>query len=62
MTTYETIYILRPDMGEESVDQAITKYQTLLKDQGADDLEIQHRGKRRLAYDIRKFREGIYIQ
>ncbi len=62
MTTYETIYILRPDLGEELVDQAITKYQTLLKDQGAENIEVQHRGRRRLAYDIRKFREGIYVQ
>jgi small subunit ribosomal protein S6 len=62
MTTYETIYILRPDMGEDSVDQAITKYQTLLKEQGAENIEVQHRGKRRLAYEIRKFREGVYIQ
>ncbi|WP_404789375.1 30S ribosomal protein S6 [Altericista sp. CCNU0014] len=62
MTTYETIYILRPDMGEESVDQAIAKYQNLLKEQGAENIEVQHRGKRRLAYEIRKFREGVYIQ
>lgn len=62
MTTYETIYILRPDLGEELVDQAITKYQTLLKDQGAENIEVQHRGRRRLAYEIRKFREGIYVQ
>jgi small subunit ribosomal protein S6 len=62
MTTYETIYILRPDLGEELVDQAIAKYQGLLKDQGAENLEVQHRGRRRLAYEIRKFREGIYVQ
>jgi small subunit ribosomal protein S6 len=62
MTSYETIYILRPDLGDEAADQAINKYQTLLKEQGAENLDIQHRGKRRLAYDIRKFREGIYIQ
>lgn len=62
MTTYETIYILRPDLGEELVDQAILKYQTLLKDQGSENIEVQHRGRRRLAYEIRKFREGIYVQ
>jgi small subunit ribosomal protein S6 len=62
MTTYETIYILRPDLGEELVDQAIVKYQTLLKDQGSENIEVQHRGRRRLAYEIRKFREGIYVQ
>jgi small subunit ribosomal protein S6 len=62
MTIYETIYILRPDLGEELVDQAIAKYQGLLKDQGAENVEVQHRGRRRLAYEIRKFREGIYVQ
>jgi small subunit ribosomal protein S6 len=56
------MYILRPDLGDELVDQAITKYQTLLKDQGATDIDIQHRGKRRLAYAIQKHREGVYIQ
>jgi small subunit ribosomal protein S6 len=62
MTTYETIYILRPDLGEELVDQAIAKYQGLLTDQSAENMEVQHRGRRRLAYEIRKFREGIYVQ
>lgn len=59
---YETMYILRPDLGEELTDQAINKYQNLLKEQGAEILETQHRGKRRLAYEINKQREGIYIQ
>lgn len=61
-STYEMMYILRPDMGEEQVDQAIAKYENLLREQGADELEIQHRGKRRLAYEIQRQREGIYIQ
>lgn len=59
---YETMYILRPDLGEELTDQAIEKYQSILRDQGAQDIETQHRGKRRLAYEISKHREGIYIQ
>ena len=61
-TAYETMYILRPDMSEEQIDQAINKYQDLLKENGAEILEIQHRGKRRLAYEIQKLRDGIYIQ
>jgi small subunit ribosomal protein S6 len=59
---HETMYILRPDLGEELVDQAIEKYQTILRDQGAEILETQHRGKRRLAYEIQRQREGIYVQ
>jgi small subunit ribosomal protein S6 len=59
---YETMYILRPDIGDEAVDGAIDKYQSMLKDNGAEILETQHRGKRRLAYEIDRQREGIYVQ
>ncbi len=59
---YEMMYILRPDLGEEQVDQAIAKYQNILREQGAESIEIQHRGRRRLAYEIQRHREGIYVQ
>jgi small subunit ribosomal protein S6 len=62
MPQYETMYILRPDLGDEQTDEAIAKYQGLLKEQGAEELETQHRGKRRLAYEIQRHREGVYIQ
>ncbi|MBC1241069.1 30S ribosomal protein S6 [Nostoc linckia z18] len=61
-TSYETMYILRPDLGDEQVEQAIGKYQNLLREQGAEDIQIQNRGKRRLAYEIKRHRDGIYIQ
>jgi small subunit ribosomal protein S6 len=56
------MFILRPDLGDEQVEQAITKYQNLLRDQGVEDIQIQNRGKRRLAYEIKRHRDGIYIQ
>ncbi|OCR01603.1 30S ribosomal protein S6 [Oscillatoriales cyanobacterium USR001] len=59
---YETMYILRPDLGDEATDQAIAKYQNILRENGAENLETQHRGKRRLAYEIQKQRDGVYIQ
>jgi small subunit ribosomal protein S6 len=59
---YETMYILRPDLNDEAIDATIGKYQAMLKEQGASILETQHRGKRRLAYEIDRNREGIYIQ
>ncbi|MBK4731520.1 30S ribosomal protein S6 [Oxynema sp. CENA135] len=59
---YETMYILRPDLGEELTDRAIAKYQELLREHGATNVETQHRGKRRLAYEIDNHREGIYVQ
>lgn len=59
---YETMYILRPDLGEEQTAEAINKYQNFIREQGAEKIEIQHRGKRRLAYEIQKQRDGVYVQ
>lgn len=61
-SAYETMYILRPDLGDEQIEQAIAKYENFLKDQGATNLQIQLRGKRRLAYEIGRQREGVYVQ
>ncbi len=59
---YEMMYILRPNLSEEQVDQTIAKYRELLQEQGGEEIEIQHRGKRRLAYEIKRCHEGVYIQ
>ena len=56
------MYILRPDIAEEEVNQHIEKYNKLLEDMGGKILDSQMRGKRRLAYTIAKNREGIYVQ
>ncbi|MFB2938303.1 30S ribosomal protein S6 [Aerosakkonemataceae cyanobacterium BLCC-F154] len=62
MNSYETMYILRPDLLDEQVNQTIEKYQSMLRDQGAQDLSVQLRGKHRLAYEINRQRDGIYVQ
>ena len=59
---YETMYILRPDLPDLEADAAIAKYQDFLVQQESEDITIQHRGRRRLAYDIIGHREGIYVQ
>tara|TARA_B100000029_G_scaffold462393_1_gene494868 strand:- start:3749 stop:4147 length:399 start_codon:yes stop_codon:yes gene_type:complete len=59
---YETMYILRPDIPEEEVDSHLTKYSELVTKSGAEVLDSQMRGKRRLAYPIAKHKEGIYVQ
>ena len=59
---YETMYILRPDIAEGEVTNHIDKYNKLLEKFGATILDSQMRGKRRLAYQIAKHREGIYVQ
>ncbi|MBD1212720.1 30S ribosomal protein S6 [Dolichospermum planctonicum CS-1226] len=61
-TVYETMYILRPDLGDEQIVQQIAKYENLIREHGAENIEIQNRGKRRLAYEIKKHRDGVYVQ
>jgi small subunit ribosomal protein S6 len=60
--SYEIMYILRPDLSEEQVQEVIDRYKNFLTEQGAEDIQIQNRGKRRLAYPIKKYLDGIYIQ
>ena len=59
---YETMYILRPDIPEEEVDNHLKKYSDLLEKSETEVLDSQMRGKRRLAYPIAKHKEGIYVQ
>ena len=59
---YETMYILRPDIPEEEVETHVSKYRDLVTDAGAEVLDTQMRGKRRLAYTISGHKEGIYVQ
>ena len=61
-TYYETMYILRPDIAEDEVSNHIDKYNKQLEEFGGKILDSQMRGKRRLAYQIAKHREGIYVQ
>ena len=56
------MYILRPDIAEDEVTNHIDKYNKLLEESGGTILDSQMRGKRRLAYQIKKHREGIYVQ
>ena len=59
---YDTMYILRPDIPEEEVESHLIKYRDMLVETGAEVLDNQMRGKRRLAYPIDKHKEGIYVQ
>lgn len=59
--TYEMMFILRPDLTHEQVNKQLHKYRDLLKQNGAEKVSLDVWGKRRLAYQIQKFVDGIYI-
>lgn len=61
MTPYEMMVILRPDLSEDLVQKEVTKYQDFLAQYNTEELSIKVWGKRRLAYPIGKFQDGIYL-
>ncbi len=60
MRKYEVMYIIRTDVEQEVVDAAIEKFQNIINN-GGEIIKHEVMGKRRLAYEIKKFRDGIYI-
>lgn len=62
MNNYEMMYILRPDLSEEQVGEATGKYQSFLSENSVENITIDIKGKRRLAYPIGKYLDGIYVQ
>lgn len=59
---YETMYILRPDIPENEVEGHVGKYRDVIINSDGGVIDTQMRGKRRLAYPIGKYIEGIYVQ
>ncbi len=59
--TYEVMFIVRPDLPEEEVDKLIATLQTHATNAGATVQNAEKMGKRRLAYDVRKFQDGLYV-
>jgi len=59
--SYEVIFILDPALGDDGVEAAATAAKAVLAKAGGDVVEIQKWGKKRLAYDIKKRREGHYV-
>ena len=60
MTKYETTFILEPGFDEGRINEEIERVSQWIKDLGGEVLEVQRWGKKRLAYEIEKKRDGIY--
>lgn len=61
MRQYETMYVLKADIEAEQTAELVTKYQSLITEQGGEIDQVQEMGKRRLAYEIDHHREGFYV-
>ena len=55
------MYILDPDLNEDSTNSLIEKFKSVITDRGGEVQEIERWGKRRLAYPIEQRKEGYYV-
>ena len=61
MNKYETIFILNPTLNDANVNANIEKFKGVIETSGGTVDNIDLWGKRKLAYEINKINEGIYV-
>ena len=61
MRSYQSVLILKPDLDEAQVDQALEKIAQFLSKYNGSSLKVEKWGKKRLAYRVKKSRFGYYL-
>ncbi|AVR01007.1 30S ribosomal protein S6 [Oceanobacillus picturae] len=61
MRKYEIMYIIRPDIEEDAQTALIERFNGILTDNGAEIEKVDEKGKKRLAYEIKDYRDGYYV-
>lgn len=62
MRRYETIFIIRPDVGEPQIKDIIKRFEGLATSGGGETIETEEWGFRELAYRIKGERRGYYVR
>ena len=61
MRNYELLVVLQPDLDETALNEILTKINSWVTEAGGKVEKTDNWGKRRMAYHIRKQREGLYV-
>ena len=61
MRDYEVLYIVRPDLDDDKVQDAVKRVNTLIERSGGAADHTNLWGKRKLAYEVKHQKEGIYV-
>jgi small subunit ribosomal protein S6 len=61
MNHYETIYIVNPTLDDDSLKEAIDKFSNLIKKLKGSIVKVNEWGKRKLAYEVKRFDKGHYV-
>lgn len=60
MNKYESIIIINPSLEEQGIKDVITKFTDLINSDGKVE-NVDEMGRRKLAYEIQKHKEGYYV-
>ncbi|WP_200976222.1 30S ribosomal protein S6 [Echinicola sp. 20G] len=58
---YETVFILTPVLSDVQMKDTVDKFVNLLKEEGADIINVENWGLKKLAYPIEKKSTGFYV-
>ncbi len=58
---YECTFICSPELDTAKVEELTAKASKIVETSGGTIKNLQQLGKKKLAYNIKKFREGIYV-
>jgi small subunit ribosomal protein S6 len=58
---YEILYIVRPELDEERLNEAVATVNRLIENLGGKSQKTDIWGRRRLAYEVQHLREGQYV-
>ncbi len=61
MRSYEVVLIVNPELDENALKGVTDRVQSWITDSGGSVDRVDQWGKRRMAYPIRKQREGQYV-
>ena len=61
MRKYEIIFIIRPDATEEDIAKLIAQFEGVVTGAGGKIERVEKLGRRRLAYRVKRQREGFYV-
>ena len=60
MNKYESVVIINPNVDEEGIKSLVQKFETLINTDGKVE-KTEELGKRKLAYEVKKNKEGYYV-
>ncbi len=61
MRDYEVLYIVRPDLEDDKVQDVVKRVNSLISRSGGSSEQTSLWGKRKLAYEVKHQKEGSYV-